>query len=190
MKVLLVYPPTKHMITTNVPELVDAEIGYYPPLGLMYIAAYAEKYTNHAIEILDTQVEEMGFADIEKEIRRRQPDVVGIQTTTFTLIDSILTAGLAKKVNEDIHVCLGGPHVHIYPMETINIPQVDSVVLGEGEIAFTELIEALANGEDLEKVRGIVFKRNGRVVRTGTRPLHENLDILPHPARHLTPYKK
>lgn len=190
MKVLLIYPPATHMITTNVPELVDEEIGYYPPLGLMYIAAYAERYTDHEIEILDAQVEGLTFTHIESEIRKRQPDVVGIQTMTFTLLDAIRTAETVKEVDRDIHICLGGPHVYIYPNETINIPEVDTLVLGEGEAIFTELIQALANGTDLDGIKGIVFKRNGEMVNTGLRPLRENLDELPYPARHLTPFRK
>lgn len=190
MKVLLIYPPATHMITTNVPGLVDEEIGHYPPLGLMYVAAYAEKHTDHAIEILDAQVEELTFTDIKNKVREKQPDVVGIQTMTFTLLDTILTAKAVKEVDRDIHVCLGGPHVYIYPNETIKIPEVDTLALGEGEAIFAELIQALAKRADLDGIKGIVFKRNGEVVNTGLRALWENLDELPYPARHLTPLRK
>ena len=111
MKVLLIYPPSFHMITTNVPSEVEEASGVYPPLGLLYVAAYAEKHTSADIAVLDTQAEGLDYKQIEERISAFGPDVVGIQTMTFTLIDAIETARTVKRVSKDIHVCLGGPHV-------------------------------------------------------------------------------
>ena len=190
MKVLLVYPPAENMVTTNVPSFVEEEKGFYPPLGLMYVAAYAERNTEHNIEILDTQVERMNYAMIEHEIERKKPDIIGIQAMTFTLIDVILTAKIVKRVDEEIKVVLGGPHVNIYPDETISIPEIDYMVLGEGEVPFTELIQNLEDIKKLKEIKGLVFKEGERIVNTGSRELIDNLDTIPFPARHLTPYKK
>ena len=132
MKVLLIQPPEFHMITTNVPSVVDEESGAYPPLGLLYVAAYLEKNTNHTVEILDTILEHLNYEQIEDEIRRRKPDLVGIQAMTFTLIDATLTAQAVKRVDRTIPVVFGGPHVYIYPHETMKIPEVDYIVVGEG----------------------------------------------------------
>lgn len=190
MKVLLIYPPQENMVSANTPSFIVEERGFYPPLGLMYIASYAEGHSEHDIEILDTQVEEMKYDDIEREIKRRKPDVVGITAFTFTLIDAILTAKIIKKVDEDIKVVLGGPHVNIYPYECINMPEIDYVVLGEGEITFTELIQNLENTKKLKEIKGLVFNDGGRIVNTGLKDFMYDLDALPFPARHLTPYKK
>lgn len=149
MKILLIYPPDENMVISNIPSFVQEEGGFYPPLGLMYVASYAERNTEHNIEILDTQVEKKGYNDIEKEIQKRKRDVVGISSFTFTLIDAISTAKIVKRVDEDVSVILGGPHVNIYPYESINIPEVDYVVLGEGEITFTELIQNLGDTQKL-----------------------------------------
>ncbi len=190
MKVLLINPPSENEIASNTPPIVDEEQGFFPPLGIMYLAAYAEKYTDHQIEILDTQVEQLSYPQIEQEIRKRNPDVVGITTMTFSLIDSMLTARLAKKVDEDIRVVLGGPHVSIYPEETIEFPEVDYLVLGEGEITFTELLQNFDDKDKLRTITGLVFKDNGGIVNTGSRDFIKDLDALPYPARYLTPYKK
>ena len=190
MNVLLINPPIKNMIATNIPAFVDTERGYNPPLGILYVAAYAERYTDHKIEILDMVVEEMSYNTLENEIKKRKPDVVGVTTTTFTLVDSIITAKIVKKVDNDIIVVFGGPHAYIYPEETINIPGVDFLVLGEGEITFTEFLLNIDNYEELKKVKGIVFKHGDMIVNTGYRSFIDDLDSLPFPARHLTPYKK
>ncbi|MFB0560331.1 MAG: radical SAM protein [Candidatus Lokiarchaeia archaeon] len=190
MKVLLIYPPVYNMLRTNVPKIVDEETGVYPPLGLMFIASYVEKNTDYKIEILDTQIERMTYNEISKCIKLKMPDIVGIQTTTFTFIDVILTARIVKKIDKNIKVVLGGPHVNIYPEETILNPEIDFLVLGEGEFVFTELINAIAQGKNLDKIRGIVYKKKGGIVNTESPEPINNLDLLPFPSRHLVPYKK
>ncbi len=190
MKVLLIYPPTKHEVTTNIPVFKEEDNGFYPPLGLMYVASYAKKNTDHQIEVLDTQVERMDYDQIEEEIKVRQPDLVGIQAMTFTMIDVILTAKLVKKVNKNIQVVVGGPHVNIYPYETINMTEVDYLVLGEGEIPFTELIQNLGDKTKLRQVKGLVFKDRKDIINTGPRDLLDDLDMLPFPDRHLVPYDR
>ena len=160
MKVLLVNPPIDNMITTNIPTYVDEERGYNPPLGIMYVAAYAEQHSDHDIEILDVLAEELSYSEFENEIRKRKPDVVGITAMTFTLIDVMIIARIIKNVDSDIKIILGGPHVNIYPMETIRLQDVDFLVLGEGEITTTELIQNIENIEMLKNVKGIVFEHN------------------------------
>jgi anaerobic magnesium-protoporphyrin IX monomethyl ester cyclase len=189
MKVLLVNPPNHNIIPTNVPSFVNEETGVYPPLGLMYVAAYAEKNSGHQIEILDAQVEKMDYKAISHEIRKRKPDIVGIQTFSFTLVDVLLVAKTVKEVDETINVVLGGHHASIYPEESINFPEVDFIVCGEGEIPFTALIQDITNPQALKTVPGLVYSK-GKTTMTGGNPLIESLDALPFPARHLTPYKK
>ncbi len=187
MKVLLIQPPDFHMITTNVPSVVDEESGAYPPLGILYIAAFVEQNTNYEVEILDTLLDRLSYEQIEEEIRKRKPDVVGIQAMTFTLIDASLTAKAVKRVDPDIPVIFGGPHVYIYPQETMQIPEVDYIVLGEGEVTFSSLLETLEENRDPSTVPGIGYRQNGEFKQTSLVPLNTNLDNLPLPARHLVP---
>lgn len=190
MRVLLINPPFKNVFMVNTPSIVDEEQGFFPPLGIMYVASYAENETEHKIEILDTQVEQIDYTQIEHEIKKRRPDIVGITTMTFSLIDSILTAKIVKKVDDGIKVVFGGPHVGIYPEETINFPEVDYLVIGEGEITFVELLQNIDEKDKLKKVKGLVFKDNSTIVKTDSREFIKDLDALQFPARHLTPYKK
>ncbi len=62
----------------------------------------------------------------------------------------------------------GGPHPSAVPEEALE--HFDYVVIGEGEETLLELIDAIAEGEDPEKVKGIAFKRDGKTVFTGQRP--------------------
>ena len=97
------------MITTNVPDFVDEGTGVYPPLGIMYVASYANSHTKWDIEIIDCVVEKMDCAGLEKIIERKKPDVVGIEALSFTLIDAIMVSKTVKKV--DPHIKIIGPAI-------------------------------------------------------------------------------
>ncbi|MDO8127077.1 MAG: radical SAM protein [Candidatus Brocadiales bacterium] len=190
MKVLLINPPSLNQISDAHPKIVETERGHYPPLGLLYIAGYLLKNSKHDVYVIDAQVDKLSYSQLGDRVREIKPDVVGITAMTFTLLDVLETVRLVKSISAYIKVVLGGPHVHIYPEETIQLPGVDFVVLGEGEITFAELLEVVDFPDRLGGLRGIVFRNNGSVTNTGPRPFIEDLDSLPYPARHLTNYKK
>lgn len=190
MKILLINPPIFNRIDPSLPEILLEKEDPMPPLGLMYLASYIRKNANYQIEILDCQIEKYDYTDLGNKIQETKPNVVGITTMTFTLLDVVETAKTIKKINPNIKTVLGGPHIHIYPEETINLPNIDYLVLDEGEKAFKELLDNLNHPENLEKIKGLVFKKNGKIINTGPPERIENLDSLPFPARDLVPYKK
>jgi anaerobic magnesium-protoporphyrin IX monomethyl ester cyclase len=190
VNVLLINPPAENEILGNNPAIIEEERGYNPPLGLLYVAAYLEEHTSHHVQVVDAQVEELSYERLEQRIAKAKPDVVGITAMTFTLLDVIKTVQLVKQVDKTIQTVLGGSHVHLYPDETIRLPGVDYLVLGEGEVIFKELLDSIPDPRALRETKGIVFRENGQIVNTGERDLITDLDELPFPARHLTPYKK
>jgi len=190
MKVLLINPSQENMITTCLPRYVEEEAGFYPPLGLALIAGCIETQTNFKVEIIDALAQQISIKELKTQIQHTSPDVVGITTTTFTLIDVLNITNIVKKVNKDIHVTLGGPHVGIYPRQTLAHKNVDSIIIGEGEITFCELVEHLAYGKSLDEVKGIGFKRNGKIFINPAREYIQDLDKIPFPARHLLPLNK
>jgi len=84
MKILLVQPPNINKLFCESPDRFQGEIGYYPPMGLMYIASYLHKFSGHRAAILDTLVEKLDYEAIGREIKNKQPDIVGISATSFT----------------------------------------------------------------------------------------------------------
>ncbi|MCD6385390.1 radical SAM protein [Candidatus Sumerlaeota bacterium] len=178
------------MITTNVPEFVDVETGKYPPLGLLYVAGSILEQTNHSVELIDCQAEDIDYPQLERELATRQVDLIGIQATTFTLVDVAKIISLSKKVHPQVPVAIGGPHTFLYPEETLNLPGVDYVFLGEGEQNFPEFLNRLEAGADTSEIPGILYRKNGETIRTPPPHLIADLDSLPIPPRELLPYKK
>ena len=190
MKVLLINPPRENEIIGNNPSIIEEERGVNPPLGLLYIAGYLQKFTNHIVNIIDAQVEKLNYENLSLQISLSRPDVVGITVMTLTLIDVMKTINIIKRVDNNIKIVLGGPHAHLFPEETISLNGVDYLVLGEGEETFKELLDCIDNKRMVKGVKGVVFKDDGAIIINDPRPLINDLDGIPFPARHLVPYRK
>ncbi len=189
MKLLLINQPAQNTIQACLPPVLDEGRGLTPPLGLMYLAAFLEKNSDHRVEILDCPAENIGYEKLGEIIAEKNPEIIGLTAMTFTLLDVLKTAEIAKKINPEIKIVLGGPHVMIYPEETIRLDEIDFLILGEGEIALKELLDNLKSKERLNKIDGLVFKEGVEIKNNGRTNFIANLDELPFPARHLTPFK-
>lgn len=190
MRVLLINPPNQNEVTGTLPSFVTGHRGHNPPLGLLYVAAYLQKHTDHDIQVLDCQVEELNYDQLADRLRQAKPDVVGITTLTMALLDVLHSITTVKDILPESIVVLGGPHVHLYPEETIQLEGVDYLVQGEGEHTFQRLLENIGDDETLKNIPGLVFKSEHMIVNTGLSQPIANIDELPFPARKLVPYRK
>jgi anaerobic magnesium-protoporphyrin IX monomethyl ester cyclase len=191
MKVLLIHPPIEHMaLSFRGWSLGGDSIGLYPPIGLMYLAAYMRKSTGYEVRILDAVAERLGPDGIGQYSREFSPDLVGLTATTPTFYDVMESAKAVRQACPKAHICIGGPHTTFWWGETVRKPEVDSVVLGEGERTFTELALSLDKRTPLTRVRGLVFKEGGRVIKNGGADVIEDLDSIPPPAVDLVPFKR
>jgi len=189
-KVLLINPPAKHTLVGNNPKFLDEERGHNPPLGLLYLAAMVEERSPHQVCVVDAQVEELSYEELAGHLEGESPDLVGITAMTFTLLDVVRTVEVAKLAAPEAKVVLGGPHVHLYPRESVEMPGVDFAILGEGEHSLLALCDRLWQPERWDEVPGLVYRRDGEVVVNERPGLIEDLDTLPFPARDLTPYHR
>jgi len=189
-KVVLINPPAEHTLVGNNPRFLDEERGHNPPLGILYLAAMLEERSDHTVCVLDAQVEELSYDDLAGHVAGERPDLVGITTMTFTLVDVLRTVEVVKASAPEAKVVLGGPHVHLYPRESLELPGVDFAIVGEGEYSLVALCDRLWEPERWGEVPGLVYRRNGEVVANERPGLIEDLDALPFPARDLTPYHR
>jgi anaerobic magnesium-protoporphyrin IX monomethyl ester cyclase len=170
MNILLINPaPTGTLKATGV---------LFPALGLLYIAAYAEK-EGHQVVVRDLAVRKR-----KEEVDFKNYDIVGISTDTTRHRQALQLAKRAKA--RGCTVVMGGPHPGYVDREILSTQRVDFIVRGEGEVTFSELVAALGKkNSQFDSIQGISFFSNGELVRTPPRPFIKNLDSLPFPARHL-----
>jgi radical SAM superfamily enzyme YgiQ (UPF0313 family) len=122
--------------------------------------------------------------DLRKILRRERPDFVVLDSTTPSIYSDIGCARIVKE-ESSAKVIMVGCHATVLPEETLGIDRgaVDVICLGEYDYAVKDVVEAFPS---LSAVRGIVYRDNGGIKRTASRPPIENLDDLPFPAwRHL-----
>ena len=189
MKILFLVPPETISLESSVPKALEGGKGYYPKLGLLYVASYYEKETGNRPTFIDCPPENVSQEELSARVREIQPDLVAMSIMTFNLLDALQTARVLKQEHPNLKVCLGGPHVNLYPKETLQQREIDYVVFGEGEKIFTRLIQTLekegAEGESLKTINGLGYKTNGEGHINPAETELLDLNELPFPARHL-----
>lgn len=113
------------------------------------------------------------IADISKDSR-----FIGISLMTnfFGKIIS-LTNNLRKYTNKPI--IWGGIHPTIEPEECMQY--ADIVCIGEGEKSLLELLTKSKKHRNYTDVKGMWFKKNGKIIKNELREPILNLDSIPHP---------
>lgn len=186
MKILLVRYHNKANINTRLPASLNKAQGIYPPLGIAYIAAVLERH-GYNVKVLDVQALNLTSEESRKVILNEKANVVGITTMTPTFKGALEAARFAKE--SGAIVVVGGPHVEIYPKEILSHDFIDYAIGGEAEYTMLELIRAIKNKKPIEKIRGLVFRKNKEVI-VNSPTIIKNLNELPFPARHLLPMER
>jgi radical SAM superfamily enzyme YgiQ (UPF0313 family) len=159
------------------------------PLGLAYISSGLKK-NGFDVKGVDFCVTDKPLEEIVSEIADYKPDLVGISVTTPYYKSALAIAGLIKSIH-NTPVVFGGIHPSLLPGECIKNKSVDFVITGEGENSFTALaLFLLKKRGRLEEIKGLYYKKNGKVFSTGEPELTENLDDLPFPDMDIFAFKK
>jgi anaerobic magnesium-protoporphyrin IX monomethyl ester cyclase len=152
----------------------------YPPLGLLYLSAWLKR-AGCSVEIFDSTFGERSA--LATRFAASPGGVVGIYTNLMTRRSVLELVRSARQ--HDWTVILGGPEGANYPEEYL-AAGADVVVIGEGELTLSHLLEALPGSgrHRLHQVHGIVFRdESGALVRTAERAKIPDLDSLPWPDR-------
>jgi anaerobic magnesium-protoporphyrin IX monomethyl ester cyclase len=159
-----------------------------PPLGLAYVAGALEK-AGFQVQVLDNYHLQKSAEEIKIEINRLKPEIVGITCGSVTYQRCVETAKAVKEALPSCKVVIGGWHPTYMPESLLQHPEVDYLVMGEGEQAMVELANSITKGEDksaIAKIPGIAYRRNGQTVKNPPDFIRD-LDQVPFPARHLLP---
>lgn len=172
MRILLVQPGIAEGVGFRLVALPE-------PLHLEMIAATVPE---HEVRILDMRLD----GGLESMLQDFQPELVAVTALTpevYVAQDILLRA---KSFCSEIFTVVGGHHATLLPQDFF-LPQVDAVALGEGEIMFATLVQAVANGRSLQVVPDLVWQSaDGAFVRNERSRGRVDLGKLPMPRRDLT----
>jgi radical SAM superfamily enzyme YgiQ (UPF0313 family) len=202
MKILFLNPPAEYTIKEYPDESGDSyleteDFGYFPPLGILYVLSFLEKHTSgHDIYFKDCVAEGISHKELARVFGNIQPDVIGMTSFTISLVDIRRAVRTARDIVPKAHICLGGHHPIAFPYLAAELSDVDSIVVGEGEVAFTELVKALDKKDDITRIPGVytaesIAKKKGKpyqdrrfLSNVMVPPAYiEDIDTLPFPDR-------
>ncbi len=178
MRVLLV-EPQEHPAVLGLSKFICAE-----PLALEIIAANLLP-EGHDFHILDMRMD----GDLEGILRAFEPELVGVTGYTQDAAEMLRIARIVKKVSPETFMIVGGHHATMCPAD-FNVPDVNAIVMGDGERAIRNLVYKLERHEALDQVAGLYVRSNGTWHSTGDEDAVDSLDETPFPNRDLVqPYR-
>lgn len=184
----------------------------YPSLGLGYLVSFLRKEGFDA-DFIDTTMIDFPFHLLDgiprlywKEARRidwgrisayfmgTEPIDIALINASFTA-DIYNTAGVARILKERNRSCLtvvGGTHVSALPRQTLEeFPEIDMVVMGEGEYTARDLINAFLGGGNFKGLKGIAYRdKEGKIIVEERADPIPDIDNIPFPCRSAMPMDK
>ena len=173
MRILLVFPRFKYPSGD-------------PPLGVAYLASTLRQ-ADVEVEIFDATFVKHPLTGLREKLRTAPYDAVGITALTSMISDVQDIAALVKQTSPATKVIIGGPHATVLPAETLALPGVDAVAVGEAENSLRRLVEL---DLDFSRVPGFYYLSGGQIVDTGPTPFVEDIATIPYPAWDLLPMKQ
>ena len=187
MRILLVWPAQPHIISPPHMKTIQEGLGNLPPIGLICLATWLHERSEHQAEVLDALLEGMSPEEVARHAVATGAQAVGLSGMTHTWMDCLLVIRAIRAVAPQLPIILGGPQATLFPLESLEHSEVDYVVVGDGEVPLTSLLDRLAQGrQDTEGLPGVL--RRGDPV--GTRYFHPDMADLPIPDRSLTPWRR
>src|SRR3954464_8838912 len=149
-------------------------------LAIRYLKAYAAP--EFAIKLKEYTIKDP-ILNIVSDLYQAKPDVIGFSCYIWNIEETLKVVNMLKKVDPSILIVLGGPEVTYDTAEWMEkFPDVDFIVIGEGEQTFKQLLHEISAAKEYRNVHGIAYRGNGEVKITAQINKLE-LKELPSPYR-------
>lgn len=149
-------------------------------LSIRYLKAYAQP--EYDIELAEYTIKDPSM-NIVTDLHAKKPEIVGFSCYIWNIEETIKVVKMLKKINPSLIVVLGGPEVTYDTREWMEkIPEVDFIIIGEGEQSFKQLLDELHGERNFENVSGIAYRKENTLQ---FRPQRNKVDLkeLPSPFR-------
>ncbi len=154
-----------------------------PNIYELTLAAYVRE-KGHSISYLDCVNRKIKIEGLLSQISQNPADVYIIWTVNLSIANDLDVIKRIHRVSPMIKVILVGPGASFFYKDCL-IDEQTIVVHGEPELTVVELIDCWEKGIEWKQISGISYLQDGSFHRTTMRPLINDLDILPFPARDL-----
>ncbi len=188
MRVLLISPGKVGGVVSMLSQERDwAEaFGLKPPLALLYIGTTLRDVGGHEVRVFDCSPLRTTPEQVARIAEDWRPDIIGISVETFYYYPGLEVARAVSRACPDAFLVMGGPHVGIYPEQTLANDFVDAVVAGDGEEPMLALCEMVATADFSRDIAGLHLRSRG-VSAVGRFSSIGDVGRLPIPDRRLLP---
>jgi len=179
MKILLIYPYCLE------DRIYDYDIKTVP-IGLYYIGAVL-KENHHDVKILNWYNINKTPEKIKDILAKEKPDLIGLSILHANRWGGIEIAQIAKKLDPGVKITFGGVGAtFLWRHLLTNFPEIDFIVIGEGEYTFLALVNCIEKKDYkyIEKIKGIAFRKEDKILKTENAAFIEDIDRLPIPAKY------
>ncbi|MDG1478082.1 MAG: radical SAM protein [Myxococcota bacterium] len=184
MRVLLVQPPRCYWPYTSEGD------NFLLQQALPALAAVA-RAEGHQVKVIDCMPLHVGWKSLYDQVRDFKPHVIGCgENHALYASEALRFFALCRAAAPEAVTVAGGGHFTNLPHRYANHPDIDIICIGEGEIAFANILRAIDGCmriEDMNDIDGIAFSRDGEMVQTRPSKLVSDLDTLPKPAYDMMP---
>ena len=126
-------------------------------LAIRYLKAYAMPEYNPIIAEYTIKDPTM---NIVSDLYQKKPDVVGFSLYIWNIEETIKVMRMLKKVKPDVKIVAGGPEVtYDYDYWLERVPEIDVIVIGEGERTFKHLLDVYAGERELKPSKELPIGR-------------------------------
>jgi anaerobic magnesium-protoporphyrin IX monomethyl ester cyclase len=95
------------------------------------------------------------------------------------------SAASIRNIHPGSHIVVGGPHVTALPIETLrHVPAIDTVVIGEGEQTFLDIVRYLQENKPVRGIPGTAWRASNGFQIGPPREQIEDLDTLAPPINY------
>lgn len=145
--------------------------------GIMVLSSVLKK-NGHITDVFAT---EESWEKLVSEIETFDPQVLAFSTSTAMQKIAINFANHLKAQNKDYWIIMGGPHATFYTQVLEENNCLDAICIGEGEYALLELANNIDRDKEIDSIKNLWVRKNGRIIKNTQRPLIAELDSLPDP---------
>jgi radical SAM superfamily enzyme YgiQ (UPF0313 family) len=156
------------------------------PCGLLSLAAQA-RHAGHEVTVLNLYT--FSWRDVCRIIELSPAELYGLSCFTANRRGVLATARLIRGFHPRAHITIGGPHASALPREMLkHCAAADTVVTGEGEATFNDLIARLEAGQPVQGIAGTAWREAEEITVAASRPLIADLDALVSPFLYYDDY--
>ena len=152
-----------------------------PPYTLAILKSVSPQ--DFEVEIMEPNLEDLSIEQVKEKIACFKPDLIGISCMSLEYAKSVhKMIEIAKSVNSEMIVLLGGVYGTVAPEITMMDKNIDYLIMGEGEKRFPLLLQSInTHNLSFDKLDGLAYRNGSELIVKPIATYIDDLDSLPFP---------